>query len=221
MMRPMILLAFALAAITSPSTAQHLPWSMTDGQHRHVVGATAGFDTGSYLGLSYAYRLPWRVIPMAITADGRAPFGSDVLDDWQLGLGVQARPWRDGVLSLEVGAGLRVRRYESSLARLHNAGFGANASFGAEWSRWSVMATATHESSSLTHIEHKLMKDYYPEVRDGWYDADAGIFRFGVSTGVAIRSWSVELTAGRMFGDDFDSDPVIPLFAAVALRKPL
>jgi hypothetical protein len=216
-----MLLAVALATTPSAAMAQHLNWRALDGQHRHAFAAAVGMDPVSYYSLSYEYHLPRAVIPLAFAADVRAPFGDHVLDDWQVGFGARAEPWRSGVLSLGLGAGLRIRRYETTLARLYNGGFGANVSFGATGPRWSAVAIATHESSSLTHIEHKLLKEYYPEVRDGWYDADGGIYRFGVSTGVAVWSWGATLTAGRMFGQDFRNNPGIPYFAEVVLRKGL
>jgi hypothetical protein len=218
MTRLMMLLAIALA-LPAAAMAQHPSWRALDGQHRHTVAAAAGIDVVSYLGISYEYQAAWGPIPLAFAADVRSPFGDDVLDDWQVRVGVRAEPWRSGVLSLGLGAGLRVGQYDNTLARMHSVGSGLNVSFGATGSRWSAVAIATRESSSLTHIEHGLLREYNPGIRDGWYEADGGIYRFGVSTGVVAGSWGASLTAGRAFGRDFRNDPEIPFFAEVALRK--
>lgn len=221
-MRPItIFLAVALATLPSYSMAQHVNWRSMEGQHRHLITGYFGVDNGSYYGLSYEYHLPRAVVPIGLGAGARVPFGDQALDDWQLGLGAQGEAWRSGDLSLGVGSGLLLRRYESPLARLYNAGLEVNVSFGLTGQKWSAVAIARYDDSSLTHIKHKLLREYYPEIRDGWYDADGGNFRFGASTGFAGRSWGAVLTTGRIFGQDFRDNPTLPFFAEIALRRGL
>jgi hypothetical protein len=220
MNRLMIFLALALA-VPAAAMAQHPSWRALDGEHRHTFAAATGIDVVSYLGISYEYQPAWGPIPLAFAAEVRSPFGDDVLDDWQVRIGVRAEPWRRGVLSLGLGAGLRAVQYDNTMARMHNGGAGLNVSFGATGPRWSAVAVATYENSSLTHIEHRLLKEYNPEIRDGWYDADGGIYRFGLSTGYTAGSWGATLTGGRVFGNDFRNGPEIPIFAEFSLRRGL
>lgn len=213
------ILVVALAALPSGMMAQYPnPRPISNGP-RNSLTASVGADNGTWYGLSYERSGARLVVPIAYGWGVRVPFGRELVDDWQLALGARAEAFRSGAVSLDVGYRLLVQRLESPMARFYDLGTGAGVTLGASGARWSAAATATYDWSGLTHARHKLSRDYYPDIQDGWYDAEGGAFRFGAAAGYAAGSWGVTLAAGRIFGKNFEDDPTVPYFLELAVQR--
>lgn len=221
-MRPhAAVLLIALAAMPRGAGAQHTVGRPMAAEPRHQLVATVGLDNGSRYGLAYERHGLRLLVPVALGATVRMPFGHEQFDDYEVSLGARVEALQTGRFVLGVGYRLQVRRNESTLSRLYALGNGVEVAFGASGRRWSGGALASYDWASLAHIRHKLAREYYPEIRDGWYDVDGGSFRFGAAAGFQARSWGFSLVAGRIFGRNFGDNPMLPYFLELSLRKGL
>lgn len=186
---------------------------------KHLVSANFGVDYGSYYGISYGYVLNTFRRPVVIGAELTLPFGNDVLDDWKWKTSVQAELWRSGNFSVVFKPAVVFRRYESSLARMYNIGSDFSLNAGLVKEKWSVVGIASFDKAIITHIQNKLLKEYYPEIRDGWYIPSGGNVKFGARVNYNLGTWSTFVTVGKHFGQDFEDNPTIPFFAEVSVQK--
>ena len=184
---------------------------------RHVVGTHIGVDYGTYFGLSYGYVLNGYV-PMVIGTELTLPFGDDITDDWKWKTGVEAILWRQGPLSLTLKPSIVIRRYESTLVRMYNFGTDLALTFGYTKPRWGAVALAGFDKAVVTHLKHGILRDYYPEIKDGWYFPTGGNFRFGARVHYSVGKWTAFVMAGKHFGQDFEDNPTMPFFCEVSLQ---
>ncbi|HEX5170700.1 MAG TPA: hypothetical protein VFW11_16115 [Cyclobacteriaceae bacterium] len=188
---------------------------------RHLVAAHFGADYGSYYGLSYGYVFNTKHRPIVAGTEFIIPFGADVLDDWQWKTGVQLELLRSGDFSLVFKPSAVFRRYESSMARMYNIGSDFAINVGFVKQKWSVVGIASFDKAIVTNIHNKLLKEYYPEIRDGWYIPSGGNFKFGARLQYGFGTWNTFFTIGKHFGQDFKANPILPFFAEMSVQKRL
>jgi hypothetical protein len=216
------LLYILFAGITSaPAFAQEVSFKALDEKTNHLIGIQAGADYSTYYGLSYGYILKNKYTPIVIGTEFTVPFGGNVLDDWKWKTGVQAQLWKNGRFSLAVKPTCIVRRYESVLARMYNIGADVSLNFGYTRPKWGIVALAAYDASFSTHIRHGILREYYPQIRDGWYGTAGGNFKFGARVNGTFGAWNAFLTLGKHYGQNFKDNPTLPFFAEVSLQRQL
>lgn len=200
--------------------AQDVNWK-TVKNNRHLVAAGLGGDYNFYYFASYGYVFGNPLIPVVIGTDFSVPFGEDLADDWKWRTSVQAGLWNRRNFSLSLKSSFVFRRYESSLAQMYNTGAEITLLAGYLRPGWGVMALGNYDASIATRIKHGWLKESYPEIRDGWYGATGGNFKFGARGNLSFRSWNTYLTAGKHFGRDFKDNPTFPFFTELSIQKQL
>ena len=188
---------------------------------KHLIGIHSGVDYGSYYGVSYGYVMRTRFTPIVFGTEFTVPFGSNLVDDWKFRTGAHAELFHYKGLSINARLTYIFRRYSSDLATMLNLGSDITLNIGYAKPKWSVMAFANYDKPSLTRIENKLLKEYYPEIKDGWYDESGGNYKFGVRGQVSYKSWNTFVTVGKHYGRNFENNPTIPFFAEVSVQRRL
>jgi hypothetical protein len=186
---------------------------------RHLVSAHFNVDYGSYYGLSYGYVLRTKYGPLVFGTEFTQPFGHEMLDDWKWKTSVQAEVFRKSNLSVVLKTAFAWKHHESPLATVQNFGSDFALNVGYVKESWGVVAVADYDKYITTRLKHHLLKDYYPEIKDGWYDQSGGNFKFGVRLQKSFGTWNSFLTAGKHYGADFKDNPTMPFYAEVSVQK--
>lgn len=199
--------------------AQEVNWrSLAPTQH-HLVSAYFGADYDSYYGLSYGYVVKNGQYPIILGLQGTAPLGKTTLDDWKLKLSAQTELIHAGVFSMTLQPALVVHRYASPLARIYSIGADLTLTVGMLRPKWGVAGVLQYDQSMATQIENRLLKTYYPEIRDGWYSSGGGNFKFGMRLNRNFRAWNGWLSLGKAYGLDFKSNPTLPFYAEISVNR--
>ena len=217
MKRYIIFLTIALCAAFT-AKAQEVNWRSFSAPYKHIVSVNFGADYGTHYGLAYGYKLSGR-LPVVLGTEISIPFGHDVLDDWKVRISGQSELWHNEQFSLSVQPGIIARRYQSEVARLYNISADLTTTFGYYRPAWGVAAEVNFDKTLATHIRHDGLKDYYPEIRDGWYGSTGGNFKLGLKGNYAWDDWSIFLKAGKIFAQDFKDNPTLPFFFEISLLK--
>lgn len=188
---------------------------------KHLVGVQSGVDYGSYYGVSYGYVWRNKLTPIVIGTEFNVPFGSNLVDDWKSRTNLQAELFNYKGWSANARLSSIFRRYNSDLATMLNVGSDFTLSLGYARPKWSVMGFANFDKPIVTKIENKLLKEYYPEIKDGWYDESGGNYKFGIRGQVSYKSWNTFVTVGKHFGKNFEDNPTLPFFAEVSIQRRL
>lgn len=200
------------------SQAQEVNWRSFTAPYKHQISAKLGLDYGSVYGLAYGYRLPVK-FPVVLGTELSVPFGNDLVDDWKVKVNAQTELWHNDKFSLGIKPGLIVRRYESEAATLYNIGGEMTATFGYYKPRWGVGTEVNYDRAFATHIKHDMLKEYYPEIQDGWYGTTGGNFKMGITANYSFKAWSVFLKTGKVFAQDFKDSHTLPYYFDFSLVK--
>lgn len=199
--------------------AQDVNWlEVANGKKNHF-NANFALDYSSYYGISYGYNIGNSNFPLVVDAEFNRPFGEDFLDDWYLRTGLQALLWSEDYLQWSARASFITRRYESEVNKLVNLGAEVSTVFGYQRTRWGIAAEVSYDHSSATHIENYITKEYYPEIKDGWYNTSGGNFKFGMQLNANLNPATVFLHLGKAFGQDFKDNPTLPAYAKIGISK--
>lgn len=217
-MKHLILLGLLVLTLTT-SKAQDVNWRALDHTPAHLVALQLGADYGTYYGVNYGYAFQKGSLPFAVGADFSLPFGDQILDDWKLNLNVQAELWHFNALSLTVKPGLTLRSFASDVASLYNVGADATITLGILQPKWGIAGEAKYDAALASNIQHDRLKEYYPEIRDGWYGNTGGNFQFGVRAHYTLNTWSAFLKLGKTYGQDFKDNPTLPFYFNLAVQK--
>jgi len=208
-----------LLGLAFKANAQDINWQSTNQDYKHIVSLNLGLDFSTAYGISYGYKLSGN-IPIVLGTEVSIPFGKDMFDDWKMKLTGQTQLWHSEKLSLSVKPGIILRKYKSETAGLYNIGADVSVIFGYYRPKWSVAGEINYDKAFATHIKHASVKDYYPEVTDGWYKSTGGTFKFGLISSYSFNSlWSSVIKGGFAFGENFKSNPTIPYYLNISVRK--
>lgn len=217
-MKHLILLGLLVLTFAT-SHAQDINWRALNNTPAHLVALQLGADYGTYYGITYGYAFQKGALPLAVGADFSLPFGDQLADDWKLNLNVQAELWHSNAWSLTVKPELTLRRYASDIATVFNVGAGATAVFGLVKPRWGIVGEANYNAALASNIRHDRLKEYYPDIRDGWYGNTGGNFQFGLRAQYTIHTWSAFLKLGKTYAQDFKDNPTLPFYFNLAVQK--
>ena len=199
--------------------AQEVHWKSLNEESKHIASLYFGGDYSIYYGTSYGYIQKNKILPLVIGTELTIPFGNRILDDWKLKTSIQGEIWKFNNLSLALKPSFIVRRYESEIAKLHNIGFDFSTLFGYSKPKWGITSILNYDRSISTHINNTLLKEYYPSIKNGWYNSAGGNFKFGIRTNLAIKSWNSFFTIGKSYGQDFKHNPTLPFYFDLSLQK--
>lgn len=210
-----LLLTFKVGMVN----AQGIKWSEVTEGKKHFVTLNLGADYSTYYGLNYGYSISNKFLPLIIDAEFDVPFGEDAFDDWDARVGLQAQIWNHNNLWWSAKASVTTKKFESEVASLLNFGSSFSTLFGYQKPKWGIAAEIAYERSEVTKIENRLLKDYYPEITDGWYNSAGGNFKFGLQANTSIKSTNLFLHLGKAFGQNFEDNPTLPFYAKVGISK--
>ena len=157
--------------------------------------------------------------PIVIGTEFNLSFGKDVFDDWKSRTSIQAELWQSGNLSWGLKGGFIMRHFESDIAKLYNIGADITTNFGYSTSKWGILATVNYDRAISTHIKNDLLKEFYPEIHDGWYSSSGGNFKFGIRANRSFKTWNTYLNIGKSFGQDFQDNPTLPFYLELSIQK--
>lgn len=206
-------------SLVTTARSQEVQWRTMEDHTRHLIGIHFGADYSSYYGVSYGYRIKNSFVPMIVGSELDLSFGSTVWDDWKSKTSIHAEVWRSGDFNMSVRSGIIVRQYVSDISKLNNVGLESAILIGYASSLWGVNLTASYDRASFTHIRHDRLKEYYPAIRDGWYGATGGNFKFGARVHRTVQSWNIYLNLGKTYGQNFKDNPTLSFYANVAVQK--
>lgn len=205
--------------IVAKTQAQEINWRSLNEESNHLVSLYFGADYSSYYGASYACSIKNKYRPLFIGTELTLPFGKQVTDDWRWNVNLQTELWQNDYLSLGTKLSFVTRRYSSPIATIYNTSGALSLNFGYVRLKVGAVVVAAYDQTMAAHISHKLLKEYYPQIRDGWYGASGGTFKFGVRGNWSHKSWSTYLTVGKAFARNFKDNPTFPFFAELSVQK--
>ena len=213
-MKALPLYIFILVSF-STAFGQTINWNSLRLEHRHIVNVNAGWDYGTTLGLGYGRKVK-TALPLIVGAELSLPAGHDLVDDFKVKFGGQARIFRYKNLLASLKVYGLFRRYESDFGRFVNFGSEFSSAIGYYRPRWYAAAEFGFDKSIVTHIRHSsLMEEYYPDIQHGWYIPSGGNFFYGVQMGYSPGAYDVYLKAGKIITQDFKTKPSIPMYVQV------
>jgi hypothetical protein len=211
-----VLIAIRISTIN----AQDINWTELEEGNKHFVTLNAGADHSVFYGLQYGYILCQKHSPIILDVEFNLPFGEEVMDDWYLRTGLKTKLWSKNNLFWSARASFITRRYESETSKLFNLGADLNTLFAYHKNWWGIAAEVNYDRSISTHIESgEIVTDFYPEATHGWYKTPYGNFKFGIQASATIKTINVFLHAGKMYGQDFKDNPVLPAYAKIGVNK--
>jgi len=207
---------FLFLSASSIIKAQEINWRNLEPTSKHVIGLRLGIDYGSVYGISYGYQLPF-IHPVVIGTEFTVPFGEKLMDDYKALVTVQTEVWHNNSFSFSIKPGMSMRRYHSDAASLYNVGAEIATTIGYFKNNWGVAVEANYDRSCATDIVHKSLKEYYPEIQDGWYGSTGGNFKFGIKGNYWMKATALALKVGRVYGQNFSDDPTLPFYGELAV----
>lgn len=216
-----IILLLFISLRTNSLIAQEVNWRNLNENTKHLISASFGADYSSYYGLSYGHILNASQKPIVLGAEFMLPFGKNLLDDWKIKIAAQSEIWHTKNLSFSFKPALIVRRYESEIATFYNLAADLTLLFGYMKPKWGLTAIINYDHSFMNYIENDLLKDYYPEIRNGWYGSSGGNFKFGARANLSVKTWNGFLTIGKSYSQNFNDNPTLPFFAEISIQKVL
>jgi hypothetical protein len=214
-----VILSVAVLMAASTIYSQEVNWKNTDPHTKHFLEVHFGADYCSYYGVSYGYNIMNTFLPVIAGTDFDLSFGSEISDDLKSKTSLQAEIWRNNYFSWSVKPGFIVRRYESDMARLVNLGADFTTCFGYLKPTWGIAATINYDHTLATHIHNKVLKEYYPESRDGWYGTTGGNFKFGTRMNVSVKTLNFFVDLGKTYARNFKDNPTLPFYAEFSVQK--
>jgi len=217
-MKKSILIWLCLFIAPIIAKAQEINWRNLEASNKHLLSLQIGMDYGTVYGFSYGYQLPFNH-PIIIGTGLSTPLGANFMDDYKVNLNVQTEVWHNNGFSIAVKPGGSMRRYHAAVAHLYNIGLEFNTTIGYYKPTWGVAMEAGYDWSRATYIEHNTLKDYYPDIQDGWYGSTGGNFKFGIKGNYWMKSIGIALKVGKVYGQDFENNPTVPYYTELSVVK--
>lgn len=217
-MKRIIIFLGIMVYLCSDMNAQEINWRSPRTMSRHTIGLHLGLDYGTSYGLSYGYHVPVN-FPLVVGMEVTLPFGETVFDDWKAKLTAQTEVWHTDRFSWTVKPALNIKSYGSDVAQFYSIGAELGTSLGYYRPHWGMAAVANYDKAGGSYIRHRRLKEYYPEIQDGWFRATGGSFKFGLAGTYVFRTVDVHLGAGKVYGQNFSDNPTLPFYVNLSLQK--
>ncbi len=215
-MRILFFLLVVLCGAGPQSIGQNINWGSLQKEQKHLATISAGWDYGLVAGAGYGYQLNsgW---PALITVHCSFPSGKKAVDDFKIKMGGQVRLYKIRHFQFSTSVQGLYRRYENPLARMQNLGAELSVTAGYYKPKWFVAGKFGFDKAMFTHLKHTdiFQENIYAEVRDGWYSASGGNFRYGIQAGYSFRQHDLTVEIGKAVSQDFKTTPLIPYYLQV------
>lgn len=201
--------------------AQPINWANLREEDKHIVNANFGAEYGVIFGIGYGYLIKTDLFDIVPGFEFSFPSGNKIFDDFKTKPGVQIRWYKFSDFQLSTTIQGIFRRYENDFVRMVNFGSDLSASIGYYKPRWCISSEFGFDKAIVTHFKHSQQyKTRYPGVVDGWYEpTTGGNFHFGLQMGYSFKNQGVFLKGGKIIQQDFKTNPLLPIYAQLALNK--
>lgn len=206
--------------IGTAAQSQTINWANIDKQHRHVLSGSVALQNGVQLGAGYSYLVNRKLFPVFLHVDYASLSGNNLLDDFRSTLGGKIRWFHYKNFQFTTGVYGVFRRYQNDYVRLANFGSDINGTMGYYRHRWFVGAEVGFDKAIVTHFKHSAAyKAQYPGVVNGWYETSTGgNFYYGLQAGFTFRKVEAWLKGGKSLEQDFETKPLVPVYAQVGVN---
>lgn len=209
----------ALVSIAYAGFSQTVNWRSLQPAEKHILNINTGWDYSTTFGIAYGRSLQTKM-PVIIGGEFSIPAGHELVDDLKTKIGAQAEVFTVRSFSATLKVQGIFRRFESQYVRLANFGSELSTALGYYRPRWYAAAEFGFDKSIITHFKHGgAMKEYYPEIQDGWYIPTGGNFFYGLQVGYSLKNYDMYLKGGQTVAQDFKTTAAIPFFLNVGFNK--
>jgi hypothetical protein len=213
-----ILIALLLL-ISTATFAQDINWASLKTEQKHIANFNAGLDYASSFGIGYGYQLNWK-LPIVLNAQLSIPAGKNLVDDFKSKLGGQVRAYKSGNFAATVLVYAILRGQQTGLVKMQSFGSEFTGVAGYYRPKWFAAAEFGFDKAIATHIKNSsIMKEYFPEIKDGWYVPTGGNFHFGIQGGYTIKTFDITVKAGKLLDQRFESTAMVPFYFQLGVSK--
>lgn len=200
--------------------SQNINWAnFKDTAQHHIAYINTGFDYGFVANIGYGYKFNTKR-PILTTIDYSFPFGNKLFDDFKTKFGVQSEVFNIKNFSATVKVNGIFRQNENSLARLANFGCEVVASVGYYKPAWYMAVDVGFDKAIVTHLKHSaLMREMYPDIKNGWYVPTGGNFSYGIQSGYSFGNNDINLKLGKTATQDFSTTASFPIYLLVGYNR--
>lgn len=205
--------------MATASFSQTINWRSLKPEQKHIANFNTGIDYATSFGLGYGYQLKMK-IPVVLQAQVSLPAGKDMVDDFKSKLGGQVRVYKTENFLATVEVLAIFRGHKTDLVKLQSFGSEFTAVAGYYKPKWFAAGEFGFDKAIATHVKNSsIMKEYFPEVQDGWYVPTAGNFHFGVQGGYTIKTVDLLVKAGKTVDQSFHTTTLMPYYIQLGVNK--
>ncbi len=201
--------------------AQDINWRNFGSAKKNIVNLHTGIDHSLNYGIGYGYKVQMK-IPLILNIIHSMPFGDNIVDDFKTKIGIQAEVLHAKNFSTTIKLYGIYRQYKNPFARFSAFGSETSLVSGYYKKKWYVAGEFGFDKSIITHVKHSsLMREYNPELIEGWFIPSGGNFNFGLQTGYNINKNDFTLKFGRVIQQDFKTYPLLPFYFQLGYNRKL
>lgn len=218
-MKKILIVCATISLCITTGFAQTINWESLKPEQKHMINLNTGIDYATSFGLGYGYQLKFK-LPVVLQAQVSIPAGENLVDDFKSKVGGQVRVYKTGNFSAAVLVYGNFRGYKSDLVKMQSFGSEFTGVFGYYKRNWFTAAEFGFDKAIATHIKNSdLLKDYFPEVQDGWYVPTGGNFNAGIQSGFTIKTFDVYAKGGLMWDQYFKKSAYVPYYLQLGVNK--
>ncbi len=220
MIKQFIILVFWMMVALNFIFAQNIPWSAIKPESTNLAYLNIGYDYGLTTQVGYGHKVSTSR-PLWLTLDFSVPMGKDLFDDFKVRFGGQMAVFEISDFKFTTQLYGIFRRHETELVRMANFGAELSGMIGYYRPKWYIAAELGFDKSIPTHLKHsELMKEFYPDIIDGWFIPSGGHWFFGGQIGKTIgHNYLITLRLGATDAEGEDEDALIPLYGQLGLGR--
>ncbi len=219
-MKKTVIIAILFIATIKVSYAQNINWRSLDEDNQNLIYLNVGYDFGVTTQIGYARTLN-SFKPILLSIDYSFPMGENLIDDFKVRFGGQIEIFEKNGFSASAKIYGNFRRYESELVRI--ASFGSELSILAGYYKttWHIAGEFGFDKSITSHLKNSdIMRDNYPDIKDGWYIPSGGNFFYGIQGSKKIgKTLDISLRAGLTNAQGKHEDAILPYYIQIGLNK--
>lgn len=218
-MKKILTTACAVFLLSTAALAQTMNWQSISPDQKHIIQVHAALDYSTSFGAGYGYQIKSK-LPLILSTQLSIPAGDQFMDDFKSKLGGQVRVYAYKSFMASVSVYANFRAHQTDLVKLQSFGSELTGVAGFYKSRWFAAAEFGFDKAIATHIKHRdQMKQYYPDVQDGWYVPTAGNFNYGIQGGCTFSTYDVTLRIGKLTDQNFQTTANLPYYLQIGANK--
>ncbi len=205
--------AFIILICNTTIQAQNINWQGMPKEKTHVMSLSFGLEHGAVYSLGYGYQIHKKT-PLLLNMTVSLPAGNQLVDDFKVRIGGQQKIFgsRNFLTTAKVYGVFR--RFDNDFARFLNFGSEFAIVTGYYRPRWFVAGEFGFDKAIVTHIQHSdLARDYYNDIKNGWYIPSGGNFFCGIQGGLTFAKNDLTLNLGKYSTQYLNSGTTLPFYA--------